>query len=241
MRARLAKVDLTRAARTARFKQPIPSALHDKAIKNVGKPFSVRDGQRIGGVIVAPVAADKIWRAINDEEHHAEGYLPVSFSTVVEGRPRGKERVLFQYYRRAGLGRWWASRIFINGKVHEATKGKIWEVYWHDCMDEVDRERPPISDVKGKIRGIEASEGSWMLVPLGESCTLVEEYTRSVPGGALGVIQALVATGAIRDTMKGIVEMAQEHHCEPAQAVSFFGPDGKPFLNPDDPEMATPK
>jgi hypothetical protein len=108
-------------------------------------------------------------------------------------------------------------------------------------MDVVDRERPPISDVKGKIRPIEASEGSWMLVPLGESCTLVEQYTRSVPGGALGVLQALVASGAIRDTMKGIVEMAQEHRCEPAQAVSFFGPDAKPFSNPDKPETTIAK
>ncbi len=228
MRALLSKVDLTRAARTARFKQPVPSELHDKALHNVGKPFSVRDGQRIGGVIVAPVAADKIWRAINDEEHHATGYLPVDFSTVVEGRPRGKDRVLFQYYRRAGLGRWWASRIFINGKVHEATKGKIWEVYWYDWMDEVDRERPPISDFKDKIHPIEASEGSWMLVPLTESCTLVEQYTMSDPGGALGILQALVAAGAVRNTMKGIVEMAQEHHCEPPQEASFFGPDAKP-------------
>ena len=71
-----------------------------------------------------------------------------------------------------------------------------------------------------------------MLVPLSESCTLVEEYTRSDPGGALDVIQAFVAAGAIRDTMKGIVEMAQEHHCEPPEALSFFGPDGKPFSKP---------
>ena len=239
MRARLSKVELTRAARTARFKQPVPSKLHDKALKRIGKPFSVRNGQRVTGVIVAPVAADRIWRAINDEEHHAEGYLPVNFSAVVDGRPRGKNRVLFQYYRRAGLGRWWASRVIINDKVHEATKGKIWELYWHDCMDEVDRERPPISDVKGKIRPIEASEGSWMLVPLAESCTLVEEYSRSDPGGALGVIQALVASGAIRDTLKGMVAMAQEHHCEPPPSVSFLGPDGKPFSRPEQPETPT--
>jgi hypothetical protein len=68
-----------------------------------------------------------------------------------------------------------------------------------------------------------------MLVPLDESCTLVEQYSSSDPGGALGVVQALVAAGAVRDTLKGIIEMAQEHHCEPPQAVSFFGPDGKPF------------
>ena len=78
-------------------------------------------------VMVAPVAAAAIWRAINDEEHHAEGFLPVNYSEVVEGRPRGKDRVLFQYYARAGIGRWWASRVFINDKVHEATGGKVWE------------------------------------------------------------------------------------------------------------------
>ena len=68
-----------------------------------------------------------------------------------------------------------------------------------------------------------------MLVPLGESCTLVEVYSLSDPGGALGVVQALVAAGAIRDTLEGIVEMAQEHHCDPPPAEDFFGPDGKPF------------
>lgn len=226
IRAKLAEVNMTLAARTARFHQPVPKKLHDKAIAKAGKPFAERNGQRVNGVILAPVAADKIWRSINDEEHHAEGYLPVNFSTVVEGRPRGADRVLFQYYRRAGLGRWWASRVFINGKVHEATKGKIWELYWYDYMDEVDRKQPPISDVK--LRPIETSEGAWMLVPLTESCTLVEQYTFSDPGGALGIFQALVATGAIRDTMKGIVKMAEEHSCEPAEAMGFFGPDGKP-------------
>jgi len=238
MRARLAKVDLTLAARTARFKQPVPSDLHDKAFDNIGKPFAVREGQRVSGVIVAPVAAEEIWRAINDEEHHAEGYLPVNFSTVVEGRPRGKDRVLFQYYRRAGIGRWWASRVFINGKVHEATKGKIWELYWQDWMDEVDRKKPPISEIDGQLHPIVSSEGAWMLVPLAESCTLVEQYSSSDPGGALGVLQALAAASAIRDTMKGIVEMAREHHCEPSQAASFFGPDGKPFDEPE-PSEAT--
>lgn len=239
LRVRLAEVDLTRAARTARFKQPVPGELHLEALGNVGKPFSVRDGGRVTGVIVAPVAAEKIWRAINDEEHHAEGYIPVDYSTVVEGRPRGKDRVLFQYVRRAGIGRWWASRVFINGRVHEATKGRIWELYWRDWMDEVDRELPPIAEVAGKIRPIESSEGSWMLVPLGESCTLVEEYSLSDPGGALGVVQALVAAAAIRDTLKGIVEMALEHHCDPPSAEDFFGPDGKPFSQPEQSDAAT--
>lgn len=229
IRAELAKIDLTRAARTARFNQPVPSKLHNTAIKKPGKPVSLRDGQRVTGVILAPVPAERIWRAINDEEHHAEGFLPVKFSSVVEGTPRGKDRVLFQYYLKAGIGRWWASRVMINDKVHEATKGKIWEIYWHDWMDEVDRERPPLSDVKGKIRPIESSEGSWMLVPIGESCTLVEEYSRSDPGGALGVLQALMAAGAIRDTLVGIVEMAEEHQCLPPLSSGFLGPDARPL------------
>ncbi|NIM61069.1 MAG: hypothetical protein GTN89_09780 [Acidobacteria bacterium] len=230
--ARLAGIDMTRAARTALFNQHVPSKLHEKAINKPGKPFAEREGQRVTGVILAPISAEEIWRAINDEEHHAEGYLPVNFSTVIEGRPRGADRVLFQFYKRAGLGRWWASRVFINKDIHEATEGKIWELYWRSWMDRVDRKKPPASEVK--VRPIETSEGAWMLVPLTESCTLVEQYSLSDPGGALGIFQALVATGAIRDTMSGIVEMATEHRCDPAQAVSFIGPDGKPL----DPEPA---
>ncbi len=132
IRAKLAGVDMTRAARTAVFKQPIPSKLHLAAIKKPGKPFAERQGRRVTGVILAEVPAEKIWRAINDEEHHADGYLPVNFSTVVEGRPRGMDRVLFQFYKRAGIGRWWASRVLINKDVHEATEGKIWELYWRE-------------------------------------------------------------------------------------------------------------
>jgi len=233
MRKQLSKVELTRAARTARFQQPVPAKLHDKALGNIGKAFSERDGQRVSGVILAPVPVEQIWRSINDEEHHADGFLPVNFSTVVEGRPRGKERVLFQYYRRAGIGRWWASRIVINTKVHKASKGKIWEVHWQDSMDKVDRKQPPISEIDAKINPIVSSEGSWMLVPLGESCTLVEQYSRSDPGGALGVLQALMAAGAIRDTMRGIVEMAEKHHCDPPPAESFLGPDAQPFSKPE--------
>jgi hypothetical protein len=232
MRARLAEVDLTRAARTQRFEQPVPAELHGEAIAAVSKPFAVRDGGRVTGVMVAPVAAAAIWRAINDEEHHAEGFLPVNYSEVVEGRPRGKDRVLFQYYARAGIGRWWASRVFINDKVHEATGGKVWELHWSDWMDEVDRTLPTIAKVNADIRPIVASEGAWLLVPLGESCTLIEEYSSSDPGGALGAIQALVAAGAIRDTLTGIVEMATDHRCEPPAASGFHGPDGKLLKTP---------
>jgi hypothetical protein len=235
MRARLAKVDPARAARTALFNQPVPAKLYAKALSAVGKPFSTRDGDTVSGVMVAPVAAAEIWRAINDEEHHAEGFLPVDFSVVVEGAPRGKDRVLFQYYTMAGAGRWWASRVRINPEVHAATEGAIWEIHWRDWMKQVDRTAPPVRDVAAHIRPIEASVGSWMVVPLGESCTLVEHYSESDPGGALGVFKAFVAAGAIRDTLEGIVEMAREHRCEPPASARFHGPDGKPVNTIDGP------
>lgn len=229
MRARLAQVDLTRAARTARFKQPVPTQLHARALAAVGKALAVRKGESVTGVLITAVPAVKIWRAINDEEHHAEGFLPVNYSEVVEGTPRGMDRVLFQYYARLGIGRWWASHVFINSAVNEATQGKIWELYWSDWMDQVDRSRPSIAQIAADIRPIVRSEGAWMLVPLGDECTLVEEYSTTDPGGALGPIQALVAAGAIRDTLEGIVAMAQQHHCNPPRGAGFRGPDGKPL------------
>lgn len=229
MRELVAKMQLERASRTAAYGYPVPDELIAKALEKVGKPYSKREGIRVDGVMVAPVAAEKIWRAINDEVHHAEGYLPVKFSEVVEGQPRGVDRVLFQYYKKAGIGRWWASRVEINSKMFKATEGQIWELTWRDWMDEVDRSKPPIRDIAGDIRPIVESRGSWMLVPLAEECTLLEHFSWSEPGGALGVLQALVAAGAIRDTLKGITTMAQEHHCSVDEAQPFHGADGQPI------------
>ena len=215
-----------RGARTASFNQPVPEALYERAIAEPGKAFSKRDGNKMTGVMLVPMAADRLWRAINDEPH-AEEFLPVNYSTVIEGAARSSDRVLFQYVKKAGLGRWWASRIRINAKLHEVSEGRLWEMSWVDWMDEVDRTKPPIRDIADDLKPIVESKGAWLLMPVSESCTLAEHYSESEAGGALGALQVLVASGAIRDTLNGVKRMAEEHRCPADESAPFHGPDGK--------------
>ena len=93
-------------------------------------------------------------------------------------------------------------------------------------MDSVDRSRDPIREVDRRIKGIRASHGAWLVAPLADECTLIEYYTWSDPGGALGWAQGLVAKRAFRATLRGIMRMARDHVLEPHDGDGFVRADG---------------
>ena len=229
---RIREVDFRLGARSARFAVPPPVSLYGKAAKKVGRPYAMHKAARGFAVMVAPLPVERLWMALNDEDHHAldDGYLPVKYSEVIEGTPRGASRLLFQYYQRMGVGRWWVSRVWMNRELYERTGGAMWEVLWEDRTDEVDPALPPMNRVSSRLRPIRQSKGAWLLVPIAPECTLIEHFSWSEPGGMAGALRALVIDGALRDTAVGLARMATEHVGTPHAGASFVRPDGTPLV-----------
>jgi hypothetical protein len=225
IQARLVEVDLERGTRTTRFSTPPPRKKIREAVEQVGKLFTHRDGKKGFGVVVIELPVGPLWAAVNDEDaHDIEGYLPLNRSEIIGGTPRGTSRRVFQAGERMGLGRWWVTRTVMNGDLFMASEGALWEVVWEDDMKNVDRKRPPVDDPPD-LSPIKWSRGTWLLVPLGESCTFLEHFTWSDPGGFVGFIQGLVLGKALRQSIEGILRLAEERY----RAL----PDGPPFVRPD--------
>jgi len=221
-------LDLARASRQARFGSALPSDLYGAAARRVGRAVAARDGDRAFGVLIVERPIELLWKALNDEDHHAlDGrYIPVRRSQVIGGTPRGESRLLFQSFQQVGVGRWWVSRVWMNRDLYVSSQGRMWELVWEDRMAEVDPTKPPVGEVASELTGIKSSRGSWLLVPLAERCTLVEHFTWTDPGGFVGAAQWLLAKKAVRDTVEGVVRLADDH----VQAVPHPGP---PFVRPD--------
>jgi len=228
---RIGMLDLKRGTRTTDFETPPPTDLYRKASERPDEPYIQRDGDKGMGVILAQLPVEVLWKAINDEDHHdLEGdYFPVRHSEVISGTPRGASRLLFQYYKQAGIGRWWVTRVEMNRDLYQGSSGALWEIHWQDAMAAVDPDDPPMNLVSRKISPIKRSRGSWLLVPLTEDCTLVEFFIWSDPGGVIGIMQPLMAKKAVRETLRGVVRLAEEHLSQPHPGSSFVRADGTPL------------
>jgi hypothetical protein len=226
----LDQLDLTLGSRTTELELEPPKKLYRKASRNVGDPVVDRQGKKILGVVVVALPAESLWKAVNDEEHHAlNGYLPVEHSEVIGGTPRGTSRLLFQYFSKFGLGRWWISQVEINTELFHVSDGRLWEVRWEDGFDRYDTTQPPVDAVAETVQRLKTTRGAWLFIPLSDSCTMIEYASWTDPGGALGLGHGLLAGGAIRDTLEAITRMAREHIPTPHPGADFVRPDGSPF------------
>jgi hypothetical protein len=229
IQAALAGAGLERSSRTARFSTPPPMKLYEKASRKPGKVVTERDGKKGFGVVVADLPVEALWKAVNDEDAQDEGdYLPIDRSEVVRGTPRGLERWVFQSGERMGLGRWWITRTTMNGALFEASGGRLWESAWEDDMAHLESKTAPVEDPPD-LSPIEWSRGAWLLVPLGEGCTVVEHFSWSSPGGFVGFMSGLVLGKALTQTVEGAVRMARERYQGPVDGPPFVRPDGSPL------------
>lgn len=219
---------IERAARTARFGREVPWGLLEKAARKPGKPVADRDQDQSTGVMVVPLPIAQVWMALNDDDHHA-GVLPVVESHVIDGQPRGLQRGLFQYFDKWNIGRWWVSDVTMSEALYAESGGMLWELTWVDRMDDFDRSVPPVSELDSGIKPIVRSRGAWMMSPLGPRCTIMETLNWSEPGGFVGATQWILASRSVRDTLRGIAELATEHVLEPHGDPPFLRPDGTPI------------
>jgi hypothetical protein len=233
----LAGVDLRLASRTARFSLEPPEQLYAKAAADPGNAATERHGMQAAGVMVTELPVETLWMAINDEDHHADGdYLPIKYSQVIGGANRGQSRLLFQYFRKLGVGRWWVDQMDMDGELFERSGEKLWELRWQDKMDSYDGSPPPEVPIDPKVPPIQETRGAWLLVPIDTGCTLIEYSIRSDPGGLLSKAQLLMARSVIRDTLEGMTRLAAEHIATSHEVSEFVLPDGQNLAFPAAPK-----
>ena len=227
IRATLAGLQLERAARTEEFGLEPLDALYEKALKTPGKPVLERNGKLAQAVLLTTYPIESLWMAINDEDHYAGGdYLPVRHSEVIEGVPRGERRLLFQYFKRSGVGRWWIDEVVMSRGLYQESDGMLWELQWWDLMETRGEEDLPAEFSDLGLAPIRESRGAWLMIPFGDSCTLVEYVTVSNPGGFLNLAQWFAAGHVIRETLEGIQRLASDHIPQPHPEARFIRPDG---------------
>lgn len=225
--ATLRGLDLTAAYRTQELGKPPPWSLYKKSAKQPGKVAVERDGELGQAVLVTDLSVEDVWMAVNDEDHYAEdGYLPVRHSEVIGGTSRGRKRLLFQYFKRAGVGRWWIDEVVMNQTLFEESSERLWELRWWDLMETRRESGLPVEFSDLGLDPIVESRGAWLLIPLDESCTLIEYITVSKPGGILGLAHMLGSGLVIRETLEGVERLAREHIPEPHPNALFVRPDG---------------
>lgn len=223
----LGQLDLTGAYRTQELGQEPPWSLYKKAAERKRKVVIDRSGKLGQAVMMIELPIEDLWMAINDEDHYADGgYLPVQHSEVIDGTSRGQQRVLFQYFKRAGVGRWWIDEVVMNEELFEDSAGMLWELRWWDLMETHGDSGLPAEFSDLGLSPIQESRGAWLLIPFGEHCTLIEYVTISDPGGLLGLAHLLASGRVIRETLEGVERLAREHIPEPHTQDRFLRPDG---------------
>jgi hypothetical protein len=180
------------------------------------------------GVAVFDVPIEVFWRAVTDEDHHANK-LPVTHSRTIEGTPRAHDHTLFQYMDiPLFTDRWWLVRIRYNSSLYTASNGRAWELTWVDRLKETHLRKKLDPALLADSMPIAWSKGAWLLVDLGGGRTLVEYHTWSDPGGYVPVGPATrFAAGEVETTLVNMSNFAKKH--TPTCSGTFMRPDGSRF------------
>jgi len=188
IQARLAEIEPLRSQRIAKDPPTIPaSAWEQVAAGKIATGVQEVPGYKAKmgwGAALLEVDVATMWRALNEELHHKD-LLGLDHVEVVKGSAcQYGRQVLMVMPLPIVSDRWWVVQNSENTKLNAASGGRIWELRWDGVADAT---VPGMSDaakekVEGAVRVVD-NTGSWFLVDLDGSRTLVEYYTLSDPGG----------------------------------------------------------
>jgi len=177
------------------------------------------------GVVVVDVPIATLWKAVTDEDHHAN-VLPITHSKTVEGAPRSANHTVFQFMDIPVLtDRWWVVRIRYNSALYSASSGRAWELVWTDRIKEPALRTKLDADLIDDGIPLAWSKGAWLLVDLGGGRTLIEYHTWSDPGGSVPAGPASrFAAGEVKNNLRSISSFVRTH--TPTCAGRYIRPDG---------------
>jgi hypothetical protein len=215
--ARLAEVAPLRSLRLLDDAPQISTDDYAKALQGkVATGLADKPGHKARiawGVGVIDVSIDRVWAAVNDDKSKVE-YTDLEHIVLLKGELCGPDRTVFQYLGVSLLtDRWWVVDQRQNIALQSQSGGKAREVTWEsvDDMQGAIVGHAEASDWAAKGIPVGSTHGSWFLVDLGESRTLVEYHALSDPGGSVPARMASsFAAGSISTTMESMAQLAEK-------------------------------
>lgn len=211
---RLAEIESLRVKRIDAGAPSFSSSAYDKAAKGtVATGLIAIDGhkaKKAWGVAVVDVPIGAFWAAINDDKGKV-GVTRLAYAEVLSGGLCGSPRRVFQFLPVPLVtDRWWIAEMNKNAGLMTASSGRVREMVWATDGN-FDLPTPSSQEWGEKGIHVASTKGSWFLVDLDGSHTLVEYYTWSDPGGSLpaGMASSMAANG-ISGTMEDMANLARK-------------------------------
>lgn len=211
---RLAEVAPLRAGRMVKSAPPIPAELwarvaEGKVVTNV-VPVEGHASKKAYGIAVLDTPIERLWAAVNDDSSRVE-YTQLSYAELLEGETCKSGRKVLQFLPLPVVAdRWWIANMRTNVGLQRASKGRIRELAWKGSFDLHDLKTTTAREQVENGVPIEFTEGSWFLIDLDGSRTILEYYAWSDPGGSLpkGLVSSMAAKN-VGDLIKSMEQLAQ--------------------------------
>jgi hypothetical protein len=211
---RLSEVQPLRAKRLDHNAPSFDRSAYDKAAKGTVATGLIsiegHKAKKAWGVAVVDVPIGAFWAAINDDPGKV-GITRLAYAEVLSGGRCGSPRRVFQFLPVPLVtDRWWVTEMNMNSSLMSTSSGRVREMTW---ATDGNFDLPTASAKEWGDKGmhVASTQGSWFLVDLDGSSTLIEYYTWSDPGGSLpaGMASSMAASG-ISGTIDDMVTLARK-------------------------------
>ncbi len=160
------------------------------------------------GIGLFEVSIGRYWAALADDVGKV-AYTRTAYAEILSGAPCTSPRRVFQFVEVPWIAdRWWVNDTWANDAIAERTQGRVREQRWATNGDfTVDSPTAQEWTAKG-VHPVE-TRGSWLLIDVEGTHTLVEYSTASDPGGAIPKrMAATFAARGIPDVLAGMAAAA---------------------------------
>lgn len=162
------------------------------------------------GVGVFDVPISRFWAAVNDDQSKVE-VTQLDYAEILQGKLCEAPRRVFQFLPVPLMtDRWWIIDVRYNEALFRQTQGRIREQAWSSNGDWT----VPTATAKSwadQGMHINSTVGSWVLVDLDGSHTLVEYYTWADAGGAIPAsIASSFAASGVDNTLSTLATLARK-------------------------------
>lgn len=217
---RLEEVKALRSLRIDKGAPEIPVEAYEQAAKGrITTGLVAVEGhaaRKAWGVAVFEVPIARYWSAINDDAGKVT-WTKLTYAEVLEGGACASPRRVFQFLPVPLLtDRWWVFDMTTNKGMQSASDGRMREMRW---ATDGDFSLPTASSKEWGDKGIhiDFSVGSWLLLDLNGTHTLVEYHTWADPGGAFSArLASSFATNSIPETLAAMADFARAGAACPA-------------------------
>ena len=210
---RLEDVKAFRSSRLVQAPQISPEEYKKAAKGDVPTGLSAVPGysaKKAYGLQIVNMPIGKLFAAVNDDMGKLE-HTRLGYAKVLSGTPCESGRRVFQYLPLPMVSnRWWVSDFTVNEELIRSSNGRVREVTW----ESVDPAGMALGDAQvwaDKGIPVTFNKGSWFLIDIDGSATLVEYFAWSDPGGYLpSSLTNSMAAGGIKSTIDAVRKVAEE-------------------------------